>query len=95
MFCVLELVVFGDPEEREPVADADVAEAPVHPDITLEEQDIGEEDAPKLFSTSNKPSKKSARQRKLLEEGVDHVFDFDEEGMSYYELMCQMPVPSS
>ena len=88
MFCVLELVVFENPEEREPVGDADEAEAPVHPDITLEEQDQGKENERKLLLTSNRPSRKSARKRKALEEGVDHVFNFDKEGMSYYTLIC-------
>ena len=88
MFCVIELVVFEDPEEKEPVGDADEAEAPVHPDITLEEQDQGKENAPKLFSTSNRPSRKSIRKRKALEAGVDDIFNFEEEGMSYYKLIC-------
>ena len=87
MFCVLELVVFPDPEESELFSDTDVAEATVHPDITLDDIDQGVEDAPKLFS-SNRPNRISTRKRKAVVEEVDDVYNFDENGMSNFKLKC-------
>merc|ERR1712002_994489 len=72
-----DLIVFDDPEEQETVpADPDVEEAPVHPDV-IHDEEAEEEGIHKLFSTSNKRSKKA---QKTQDGGVDMIFDFEEGG---------------